>query len=373
MGEHADARELASLYISKGVPIYPAPRGHAYHTLAWRMGLELSSSSSSTTTTSSTGGEDGRGEENDGQRTGNVNNPVMAAVASAATLDGAEERMRIGTDDEIIVGDINANESIALLSPPIMDAYYSSRYLDGAADDGSITNDMHRNVGDGGGAGQRRPPNGRGRNRRRRHNNAHSLREHLGLSMTYVEEKALFWKRKKGIEDTLTTAATPTSRPFAPRQPLLHHVPPLMNHDAAIAAPQAAPMGIVASSSSLLSNSVPDLRSLAVEELSVLEHDYNNNNIMPLYAPPSATYVPAPSSPPSHQLRRHATMVMNDVVVAPKLTMRVHRHLADQHFFGSPSVDDEKGGMIAGEFGRRNESLNELLCCTRLIVLSHRH
>ena len=48
-------------------------------------------------------------------------------------------------------------------------------------------------------------------------------------------------------------------------------------------------------------------------------------------------------------------MIMHDdVVVAPKLTMRVHRHLADQHFFGSPSVDDEKGGMIAGEFGRRN-------------------
>ena len=65
-------------------------------------------------------------------------------------------------------------------------------------------------------------------------------------------------------------------------------------------------------------------------------------------------------------------MIMHDVVVAPKLTMRVHRHLADQHFFGSPSVDDEKGGMIAGEFGRRN-GLNELLCCTRLIVLSHRH
>ena len=351
MGEHADARELASLYISKGVPIYPAPRGHAYHTLAWRMGLELSSS----TTTTSTVGEDGRREENDGQRTGNVSNPVTAAVASAATLDGAEERMRIGTDDEIIVGVINANESIALLPPPIMDAYYSSRYLDGA-DDGSITNDMHRNnVGDGG-AGQRRPPNGRGRNRRRnRHNTIHSLREQI-TSMTYVEEKALFWKRKKGIEEegsssTLTTAATPTSRPFAPRQPLLHHVPPLLNHDAAIAAPQAAPMGIAASSSSLLSNSVPDLRSLVVEELSVLEHEHNN--IMPLYAP-SATHVPSPSSPPSHHLRRHATMIMHDVVVAPKLTMRVHRHLADQHFFGSPSVDDEKGGMIAGEFGRRN-------------------
>jgi hypothetical protein len=41
--------------------------------------------------------------------------------------------------------------------------------------------------------------------------------------------------------------------------------------------------------------------------------------------------------------------MMHDVVVAPKMTMRVHRHLADQHFFGSPSVDDEKGAMTAGE------------------------
>ena len=39
----------------------------------------------------------------------------------------------------------------------------------------------------------------------------------------------------------------------------------------------------------------------------------------------------------------------HDVVVVPKMTMRVHRHLADQHFFGSPSVDDDKGAMSAGE------------------------
>lgn len=41
-------------------------------------------------------------------------------------------------------------------------------------------------------------------------------------------------------------------------------------------------------------------------------------------------------------------MMMHDVVVVPKMTMRVHRHLADQHFFGSPSVDDDKGAMTAG-------------------------
>ena len=39
-GEHADARELAALYISSGVPIYPAPLGHGFHTINWRMKVE---------------------------------------------------------------------------------------------------------------------------------------------------------------------------------------------------------------------------------------------------------------------------------------------------------------------------------------------
>ena len=39
-GEHADARELAALYVNSGVPIYPPCYGHAYHTLTWRMSIE---------------------------------------------------------------------------------------------------------------------------------------------------------------------------------------------------------------------------------------------------------------------------------------------------------------------------------------------
>lgn len=33
----------------------------------------------------------------------------------------------------------------------------------------------------------------------------------------------------------------------------------------------------------------------------------------------------------------------------PKLTIRVHRHLVDQHLFGTPSVDDESGTMYTGK------------------------
>jgi len=36
-------------------------------------------------------------------------------------------------------------------------------------------------------------------------------------------------------------------------------------------------------------------------------------------------------------------------VVAPKISIRVHRHLADQHLLGVPSVNDENGTMAAGE------------------------
>lgn len=40
LDQHADARELAALYISSGVPIYPFSMGHSYQTICWRMGVE---------------------------------------------------------------------------------------------------------------------------------------------------------------------------------------------------------------------------------------------------------------------------------------------------------------------------------------------
>eukprot|EP00574_Skeletonema_japonicum_P014048 CAMPEP_0201721552 /NCGR_PEP_ID=MMETSP0593-20130828/6199_1 /ASSEMBLY_ACC=CAM_ASM_000672 /TAXON_ID=267983 /ORGANISM="Skeletonema japonicum, Strain CCMP2506" /LENGTH=1199 /DNA_ID=CAMNT_0048212383 /DNA_START=37 /DNA_END=3632 /DNA_ORIENTATION=+ len=46
-GEHADARELAALYSKNGVRIYPSPLGHAYHTLSWKMGIEIQAKQSS--------------------------------------------------------------------------------------------------------------------------------------------------------------------------------------------------------------------------------------------------------------------------------------------------------------------------------------
>jgi hypothetical protein len=42
LGQHTDARELSALYIQAGVPVYPRSLGHSYHTLVWRMGVDVS-------------------------------------------------------------------------------------------------------------------------------------------------------------------------------------------------------------------------------------------------------------------------------------------------------------------------------------------
>ena len=331
MGEHADARELASLYISKGVPIYPAPRGHAYHTLAWRMGLELSS------LTTTIGGDDGR-READGQNTGDVNEVV--------------ER-----------------------PPPSMDTFYSYRYLDGA--NGTNNNDEEqRNVD---AVARRRPPNRRGRNRRRNRHSFLSSRDQV-MSMTYVEEKSLFWKQKNGIEEDVSTrtvpitatATTPSSLSFAPPQDIPQQQQPLDT----IAAPQAAPhvelefagteIAAALPSSMLVSNSVPDLLSLSfLEEEASRENEvysiFNHRNSLPPLL-----------SPTSHQLKTTAMMTRDMVVAVPKMTMRVHRHLADQHFFGSPAVDDYKGAMTAGEIHRIHSIFNGFTLLSQLeFAFSH--
>lgn len=41
LGHHEDAKELAALYISEGVPVYPNSLGHSYHTILWRMQTEI--------------------------------------------------------------------------------------------------------------------------------------------------------------------------------------------------------------------------------------------------------------------------------------------------------------------------------------------
>lgn len=153
------------------------------------MGLELSSSG-------------GNGNENNdrsrggrgiggGRRDGGGISPLAAAA---------------GENDEMVQAnnhdDDNAN---ALPIPAVvqaMDAFYASRFLD---EDDNVD-------GDG------RPPNGRGRNLLRGGSRRHPFlsSRNQPMPMTYVEEKSLFWKRKRGIEEEGNTLPS-TSYPLRGR------------------------------------------------------------------------------------------------------------------------------------------------------------
>ena len=118
MGEHADARELASLYISKGVTIYPTPHGHSYHTIAWRMGLELNTGNgdaSSSSTNTEGGNEEGGNDANvnaGGNAQGRGNNNA-AAAAAAANIMNAELQAEL--EAEAIVGEALGSGNIVPL------------------------------------------------------------------------------------------------------------------------------------------------------------------------------------------------------------------------------------------------------------------
>ena len=71
LGQHADAKELAALYIRSGVPIYPRSLGHSYHTLLWKMNVETTGT--------------GRGASGEPQ-----NSADSATIGADAARDGEE-------------------------------------------------------------------------------------------------------------------------------------------------------------------------------------------------------------------------------------------------------------------------------------------
>ena len=108
-GEHADARELASLYISKGVPIYPTPHGHAYHTVAWRMGLELNIMNNE---------EEDENEEGNGTPAGGENAPPQAIVRENDEPLNPEAILGEALGNGIIAPNNNNNEGNNVRVPP---------------------------------------------------------------------------------------------------------------------------------------------------------------------------------------------------------------------------------------------------------------
>ena len=224
-GEHADARELAALYIKNGVPIYPSPLGHAYHTLAWKMGLE-----------------------------------IEAKQPADTESDGNEEG---GSDSE-------HNEE---KKDDTVDQFYISRYRNQDRDDQA---DIF----------------------------ASSMR-------TYVEDKCVYWKKEKGIESD-ENMRTPEILP-----------------------PLAPPMDGVAASDGALpprSSTIPFYtrrNSFSAPDAAATTTTSGNLSRSMTFTPDSG---------------RHS-ITTTTTNLCPKMTVRVHRHLADQHFFGAPSIDDEGSEM----------------------------
>jgi hypothetical protein len=131
--------------------------------------------------------------------------------------------------------------------------------------------------------------------------------------LTYVEHKCVYWKKERGIEsDDMRTPEI---------------LPPL-----------APPMGGVAVDDGALpprSSTIPF---------------YARRNS---FSAPDAATAAASSTTTSGNLSRSMTFtsdsgrhsIATTTAKIPKMTVRVHRHLADQHFFGAPSMDDEDGEM----------------------------
>jgi len=150
-GEHADARELASLYISKGVPIYPTPHGHSYHTIVWRMGIELENNN--TNNEHGAGGgelaawnriEGNVNDNNVQQQQGNNENDINVIIDEALGNNngnvapnnndvGNNHRVATNSRSEAGGGDNN-------ISSGDTDAFYTDRYVEenGNNDRGSL-------------------------------------------------------------------------------------------------------------------------------------------------------------------------------------------------------------------------------------------
>ncbi|KAL9180010.1 hypothetical protein ACHAXT_007980 [Thalassiosira profunda] len=319
-GEHADARELAGLYLKKGVGIYPAPGGHGYQGVAWRMGRELEAADSS---------QDGPTGEEEATTVGGGNDATEGGTGST-NIGGADEG-----------GNNNGNTPT--------DPYYSDRYVENARDDRDVFSRNH---------------------------------------LTYVEEKAAFCefvlvaqrKKKRGI-------AVPSSghAPFPPAPPARGSLFPRrfsfegggINHIARgppqAAAPQAAPEAAPGAYGGGAPLARPQTargpRSNAAHAASAFGSPPGGHpEAPPQYSVRRSSFSGTNNGSPfsSHHQRRNSELdrgvsshnareaksppsIAAATSTAPKISIQIHRHLADQHFFGSPSVDDAKGAMSSSQ------------------------
>ena len=221
--QHCDAKELAALYISSGVPIYPRSLGHSYHTLVWRMRIEALE---------------------------------MQALSK--------------TPGDVVVVENESNEAV----PGPIDRFFAERYVTRVIDG-------------------------------------------MDYSMSYLEEKSLYMLNAakqsndgngglRGIARRMTAAPNHVAaRPGLPQ----HHLPHQHGNDRLHHAN--------------LNGQAPHVSHLS--RLRSLE-------------------VPSGHAPGRGLMKSksHSDFRSHD----PKVLVKVHRHLLDQHLLGRSCVDDKDGAMI---------------------------
>jgi len=149
-----------------------------------------------------------------------------------------------------------------------------------------------------------------------RYNNQDSEADILTSSMlTYVEQKCAYWKKENGIEADNMRA----------QEILPSHFPPIGGFavDDAALPPRSSTIPFYARRNSF---SAPD---------SAASSTTSGGNL-------------SPSMTITSDSGRHS--ITTTTAKIPKMTVRVHRHLADQHFLGAPSIDDEDGEMNEVEY-----------------------
>jgi len=221
-GEHGDARELAALYLERGVPLYPLPEGTgrrrdggaggedpAYGTVEWRMGLEIRE----TMVVATASGEVRRVENEESHAY--MNGPGGRGGATARGERGGEETGDAADedDDKTKLDPFYRHRFETPSSSSSSPSFRERRSFEHRARDRDHRIrrfDYHDFLAERLGVDRFQdlprwhPPPGR-RDRRDRFSLAmetyysQSLHSPPPLPLTYVEEKALFWKRQKGI------------------------------------------------------------------------------------------------------------------------------------------------------------------------------
>ena len=240
-GEHSDARELAALYVTSGVPVYPQSRGFSYQTLTWRMSVEAQDMCTT---------DEGRSTRHRRETPGGITHGDDTIRTSAANaVRGVESS--VGTANSIgRQKDHNDNSHEALF----LDPFYSKR-------------DEWRERG-----GCCHP------------------------EMTYLEEKCLFWQQKTTeVENSDWQMLVERRRHSLTNSVALR--PPSALRQSSLPVEASLPPRRSASSSNLITSTCLGDRSTA--------------------------------------FLRHR----------PHCLVRIHRHLADGHLLGRPTVNGQ-GGRI---------------------------